>query len=311
MEDNAVMGGAQAWADDAAYLPPAVGELDPKALFSEDALRAIVRDPRFRDVAEALAAEASTNFQGLDAASRWLLKDLGRTAIYVGAFALYAFLGTLTQSGLIAALTASGVASRSRVISFVDRAIATGRLGMSPGPLPWTQRPLTPRPVFVEVLRDLLAGGLRAIGPIDPTVALAARSLSNDRTVAAAYVTLGRTSGAMRSLGAPPLPRIEFFMQRDGGLKVLQELLLDQDPGRARLLEDTRLSKTDIARRSGVSRIHLNTLLEDAEAAGLLTRVGRSRIVFDRALSDSYELWVAIQIQGARLIAETILAHET
>lgn len=311
MEDDAVAGAARTWADDTAHGAPSAGSLDPNALFGEDALRGVVRDPRLRGVAEALAAEASAHFQGLDGASRWLLKDLGRTTIYVGAFALYAFLGTLTQSGLIAALTASGVARRSRVIAFVDRAIATGRLAVAPGSSPWTQRPLIPRPVFVEVLRDLLAGGLRAIGPIDPTVALAARSLSSDRTLAAAYVTLGRTSGALGALGAPLLPRIEFFMQRDGGLKVLQELLLDQDPGRVRLLEAARLSKSDIARRGGVSRIHLNTLLADAEAAGLLTRVGHGRIVFDPALSDSYELWVAIQIQGARLVAETILAHET
>ena len=57
-----------------------------------------------------------------------------------------------------------------------------------------------------------------------------------------------------------------------------------------------------------MSRIHLDTLLEDAESQGLLVRAGRGAVTFDPALSDSYELWVAMQVQATRLVAEAVLS---
>jgi hypothetical protein len=311
MEDISARSIAEPSADLSPYRPEGVGSLDRGTPFREAALRAIVADPRFRAVAEASAAEATAQFQRLDGASRWLLKDLGRTSIYVATFALHAFLGSVTQSGLVATLVAQGVASRARVVAFVDRAIATGRLRVAPGSLPWTQRPLIPNAGFVDVLFDRLAGAFRVMGQIDTGIAAAADRMSNERIMAAAYVAIGRISATAEALGAPALPRMQLFMQRDGGLKLLQALLIRQAPDRDRLLESVSFSKTDVARDCGVSRIHLDTLLRDAEAAGLLTRVGRNGIIFDRALNDSYELWVALQIQGARLVAETILAFET
>jgi hypothetical protein len=289
----------------------APARLRPKVLFSETALRGVGRGPRFREVAEASAAEAIAEFQRLDPASRWLMKDLGRTSIYMAAYVLSALPGGLTLSGLIAPLVANRVANRGRIVAFVERALATGRLEVAPGPLPWTQRPLILRSAFVEVLRDRAVGALTIIGRVDPTCALAATRLSDDRALEVAYFKTAEITALVQTWGAPHLPRIEFFMTRDGGLKILQGLLLRQPSSRARLLEASTFSKTDLAKRCAVSRIHLDTLLEDAESEGLLVRAGRGAVMFDPALSDSYELWIAMQIQAARLVAEAVLAHET
>jgi len=291
--------------------PDAPWALSAKALFGEEALRAVTRGPRFRAVAEASTAEAMRHYRGLDVASRWLLKDVGRTSIYVAALALHALPGGLTMSGLTSAVVASGAASRGRVVAFVDYALAAGRLDIAPGSLPWTRRPLIPRPAFVDVLRDRLAGFLAVMGPLDPSLTHAAPRLSDNGVLVAGYLRIAQVAASMRALGAPRLTRIEFFLDRDGGMKVLQDLVGRQEPDRARLLEVATISRTQIAQACGVSRVHLNTLLEDAEAAGLLTRVGRNSIVFDPALNDSYELWVAMQVQVARLAADAVLRHQT
>ena len=289
----------------------APARLSPSVLFSEAALREVARGPRFRELAEASAAEAIAEFQRLDPASRWLIKDLGRTSIYVAACVLSALPGGLTLSGLIAPLVANRVANRGRIVAFVERALATGRLDVAPGPLPWTQRRLTPRTAFVEVLRDRAVGTLTIVGRIDRASALAATRLSDDRALEVAYLKIAEVTALMRTWGAPRLPRIEFFMTRGGGLKILQGLLLRQASGRARLLEEAKFSKTELAHGCGVSRIHLDTLLRDAGSEGLLVSTGRGAVVFDPALSDSYELWVAMQVQAARLVAEAVVAVET
>ncbi len=289
----------------------APARLSPRALFSEAALREVARGPRFREVAEALAAEAITDYQRMDPATRWLMKDLGRTSIYIAAYVLSALPGGLTLSGLIAPLVAGRVANRGRITAFVERALATGRLEVVPGPLPWTQRRLILRPAFVEALRDRAVGGLLTVGLIDPNSVAAAKRLSDDRALEVAYFKTAEITALMQTWGAPRLPRIEFFMSRDGGLKILQGLLLRQDSARTQLLEAATFSKTDLARSCGVSRVHLNTLLLDAEQEGLLVFAGRGGVAFDPALSDSYELWVAMQVQGARLVAEAVLAHKT
>ena len=286
----------------------APARLNPLVLFSEAALREVARGSRFREVAEASAAEAIAEFQRLDPASRWLMKDLGRTSIYVAAYVFSTLSGGLTLSGLIAPLVANGVANRGRIVAFVERAVATGRLEVAPGALPWTQRQLILRPAFVEVLRDRAFGALTIVGRSDPASALAATRLPEERALKVACSKTAEITALMRTWGAPRLPRIEFFMTRDGGLKILQGLLLSQPSSRVRLLEAARFSKTDLAKRCAVSRIHLDTLLEDAESQGLLVRAGRGAVTFDPALSDSYELWIAMQIQATRLVAEAVLA---
>ncbi len=311
MDDSAGASFAQVGLGDTGDSSQAPARLRPKALFSEAALREVARGPRFRGVAEASAAEAIAEFQRLDAASRWLTKDLGRTSIYVAAYVLNALPGGLTLSGLIEPLVANRVAKRGRIVAFVERALGTGHMEVAPGHLPWTQRRLLLCPPFVDVLRDRAVGALNTFGPLDPTSASAALRLSDDRILEVAYMKVAQITALAQSWGVPSLPRIEFFMRREGGLKILQGLLLRQSPGRARLLEAAVFSKTDLARSCGVSRIHLDTLLEDAESEGLLVRAGRGGVVFDAALSDSYMLWVAMQAQGARLVAEAVLAHGT
>jgi hypothetical protein len=197
------------------------------------------------------------------------------------------------------------------VAAFVDYALKAGRLEVAPGSAHWTQRPLIPSPEFFDVLRRRMAGAIRATSPLEPALEWAAERLADDSVLAAVHLRMAYVATNLTSFGAPKLPPIEFFMEREGGLKILQALIGRQDPVRARLLEVAVFSRTEVASECGVSRVHLNKLLEDAEAKGLLVRDGRARIVFDPALNDSYELWAALQVQATRLVAEATQRHKS
>ncbi len=285
--------------------------LDPQALFSDQAMRALTRHAVFRSVAEALAAEAIRHHEQSDAVSRWLLKDLGRSSIYAAALVLHGLPGELTTGGLISVVAAGGVVSRGRVISFVDHALRAGRVAIAPGSAPWTQRLLIPHPVFIDEFRQRVAGPLRAMSPLAPSLGRTADRLSDDSLLALVCWRGGQVATQAERLGARRLPTIEVFLHREGGMRVLQALLLRQDPTRERLLEVADLSRVHVARAAGVSRMQVNLLLKDAEALGVLAYDPGGRIHFHPSFNESYELWVAMQVQGARLIAETVLGHQT
>src|SRR5581483_5108036 len=106
----------------------------------------------------------------------------------------------------------------------------------------------------------------------------------------------------------PGGPLRQIFIARDGGMRILQQLMIGQPPGRRRLLEAAPLSRADLARRHRVSRTHISRLLGDAQAAGALRLEPPDRIVFSRAFSDEAEAYYAGLVQLVRLVAATLAA---
>ena len=90
------------------------------------------------------------------------------------------------------------------------------------------------------------------------------------------------------------------FLERDRGTSILFRLMLSQARPRPRLLMEAPISRSSLSREFEVSRIHVNRLLADASAAGLLTVPEPDRVVFSELLSDAVERMLAATLQLTR-----------
>lgn len=277
---------------------------DAGDLLCDAAVAQTRRHARFHAAAEAIAAHAVANHEALDAPSRWLLSDLGRTSLYWGAIMLDAGPGGLTAAALAQGSVAAGVCSRGRAIAFLQYAQTRGFLTAQAGGDPWLRRRLNPTPAFLAPLRAHFRGSVEAAAIVAPEVADALPILRTDGGVAAAVkVATQLNVSRPELLRNPGGPLRQIFIARDGGMRVLQQLMLNQAPGRARLLESAALSRAELARRHGVSRTHVNRLLNDAQTAGALTQPTRDRVEFSPAFSDEVEAFYAGQIQVLRVLS--------
>lgn len=284
-------------------------EVDEADLLSDDAVMRLRGHPRFQEAAEALASDILRRYEADDPAGRWLMKDLGRAALYLASVLLDGTPAGLTVGALAGAATAGEVCSRGRVLAFVQYALASGRFVLEPGPEYWVRRRLTPTALFIEPIRQRFCGGLDAAAIVAPEVAAALPRLARDSVVRQATSALALVVRSRPELHQNPGgPLREIFIARDGGSRILQHLMLSQTPGRARLLEAAPLSRSDLSRRYGVSRTHVNRLLADAEAVGALRLDGRDRVVFSPAFSDETEAYFAGQLQVQRAIAQVLMS---
>ncbi|THD59082.1 hypothetical protein [Phenylobacterium sp.] len=286
--------------------PIEVDELDP---LSDAAVARLRADPRFREAAESFAAEALREFERADEATRWLQKDLGRASLYMACAILDLAPEGLTVTGLAATAASAGVCSRGRVLAFIHYALDSGRLTLAAGPEPWIRRRLTLTPMFMDNMRQRLHGGLESAALVAPEIAAALPKLRSDAIVSRATAAVGFLLKARPELNRNPGgPLRQIFIARDGGMRVLQHLMLRQDPGRERLMQTAEISRADLSRRFGVSRTHITRLLADAEAAGALTLPAPEQVVFAPAFSDEVEAYCAGQLQVMRTIAQTLMS---
>ena len=131
-------------------------------LLTDAAVAQMIRHRGFRAAAEAHAAQSLASYRDDDDAGRWMVKDLGRSALCGGVIILDAMPKGLTASGLAAFAQATGVASRGRTFAFLQYALACERIIVAPGPEPWIHRRLVLTPAFVGPHRRRLKGRFEA-----------------------------------------------------------------------------------------------------------------------------------------------------
>ena len=275
--------------------------------FDRAALAVMCAHPRFREVAEGISGGMLAMAMGLDDVDRRMLKDIGRTTLYLLVLMAEPVFPALTVRDLCEFGVAVGAGSRGRVRAYMDYGLAHGRFELEPGEQPWTQRRLVVRPAFRRPVVDALIGVMERAGSAAPSLVAAADRLRAGLGIGAAIVGLQQLWISSAGLGVPRLPEIEFFLARDGAMTLLNDLSLRQDGGRAALLTAAPLRRRETAARIGISRGHLDRILKDAAAAGLLV-VGDGEVAFAPALSEAFALWSAIQLQALRRIAEAVLA---
>jgi len=104
---------------------------------SDSSLQAIRAAAGFRAVAGALACGVVELNASMDAPTRWITKDLGRTSLYVAAIIIQAILGRVSVQDLITAAHVNNICSRGRVLAFIDYTRAWGALRVPDGEAPW------------------------------------------------------------------------------------------------------------------------------------------------------------------------------
>jgi len=281
---------------------------DAAALVSEEAVTRLRARPGFRAAVERYTLETLNHSRGLDPAGRWMLADLGRTAIYITVVILDALPDGASAAAIAAISKDTGATSRGRVAQFIRFAQDAGEIGVPPGSEHWTRRRLILRTAFAERLRERAMVEARAIARIAPEVSSLADKLKDDPTY--------RRLLLMSAMLMPQDPYAEipgammFFLHRECGMRILQHLMLDQAQDRGRMLDSAPLSRNQLSQTYGVSRAHINRLFADAEAQGLVRLPTPRRVEFTPALSDDYELTLARVFQRYHAAYLATLATE-
>jgi hypothetical protein len=282
-------------------------EADEADLLSEAAVTRLRRHPRLWEACEYYAAGILAEHACQDAATRWLFKDLGRASLYLGSALLDSMPGGLTVAGLVEMAAQRGVCSRGRVLAFVHVALDTSRYILPPGDEPWIRRRLILTPAFIAPIRANLQTTVEATAIVAPEIAQILPRLASDALVQQTAVTLAMLLAMRPELVANQGgPFREIFVAREGGMRILQHLMLRQPRGRSRFLEAAPLSRAELARNHGVSRTHVNRLLAEAEAAGAVSFDGPNRVVFSPALSDETEAYIAGMLQVNRVVIQSL-----
>ena len=260
----------------------------PEPLTSAD-FAAVRGHPLFRETVRAHVAENRAHYAGLPTIERWMMSDLGRTALS-GASVCLAAVSRLTLAQLVASTLRTGASSRGRARFYLNRAIANG-LVFCDGPLT-PEAPLRVSERFVRVAGQVLDPGVPAVARLAPEVAPASALLDDMGFRYRMAVWLGLLVDTRPEMfpaaGAP----IHLFQARDGGWRMLEELILRQPPGSERLLGDCDVSGLALARASLCSRRHVARLFSDGEALGLMHHAD-GRLTVSQALSDDVELYYA------------------
>jgi len=287
---------------------PSLGDI--ATLLSDDAAAALRASPDFRAVAEQLIADSLANYRTLDAAGRWMLADIGRASLYAAAVILDAQPTGVSATMLTAAAEGNRASSRGRVAQFIRFAQDAGEIVVPPGSEAWTRRRLTLRPAFVDRLRRRSIADASVVSGMVPEIAPLVASLEDDATYRRFLTWAGVLATHERVVG--PATPVTMFLQRRSGMRILYHLALAQAPDRSRLLEEAAISRNQLSHLYEVSRAHINRLLADAEAEGLLSCPTPTRVVFSPALSEDFERTLAflIQINRAAFVATLATALE-
>jgi DNA-binding MarR family transcriptional regulator len=287
---------------EAAVLDRSAWLFEPDGPLSAAAVAALRDDPRLPQAIRTLTGGVLALYRGnrfLNA----LINDRGR--MLIGYLSLYLHEGALPDGrgagfsvGQLKALcAAAGVASPGRTGAMVAMMRMAGYIASAPAPDDRRRNILVPTEKLRLAHRDRWRYVAEAVRVVNPDAAAA--FMIGDAEFEAAYVrrTAGYFLDGLRVVDI--VPQLRLFFDRNAGLMILFSLLLAGEP------DDTVpparpvvISISAMAGRFGVSRVHVRTLLRDAEAAGLIERAGEngSRIVLRPELANAARTFVASTI---------------
>ncbi|MEW5687862.1 MAG: hypothetical protein AB1942_23350 [Pseudomonadota bacterium] len=268
------------------------------APFTPEAFAAVRAHPLFREVVETLAAENLDSYGRWTPAERWLFSDLGRAAMTGAAVVLDALQGCFSLAQLIQAARTNRTCSEGRVRHYVWRATANGFLEATP------DGGYRPSDAMHAIVKVTAATMVRAVGRLDPPLATAPlHDLAFRRRLS---LNIGLNTAARPDLFAGEDKPVLLFLARDGGTRMLEQLIIAQPAQRTRLFEAAVTSRRALAQRAFVSRIHVARLLADGADKGLLVPDGR-RVAATPQLSEDVERHYALVLEMARVSVRAAL----
>ena len=284
---------------EAAVLDRSAWLFEPGGPLSKAAVAGLCADPRFPQAIRTLTSGILALYRG-NRFLNVLINDRGRMVI--GYLALYLHDGAAPDGrgsgfgvGQLKALcTAAGIASPGRTGAMVAMMRMAGYIASASAPDDRRRHILVPTEKLRQAHRDrwrLVAEAVRVVYPD-----AAAAFMLGDPEFEAAYVrgTAGCFLDGLRVVDI--VPDLQLFLDRNAGLMILFSMLLAGE------LDDTvpparpvTISISGIAGRFGVSRVHVRTLLRDAEAAGLIERTGENsgHIVIRPQLANAAKTFIA------------------
>ncbi len=268
----------------------------------EARLATLMAHPRFGEAIGYVTREDLALFASLPTSRQWLLKDLYALSLALAAIMLQFLNGQVTTADLSGAATA-GTCSANRARGFVEKARALGLISFSPDERIWTIRPLTLNPSLTTTVLDMTKISLRGASMIIPEL----RDLASQIDVNHGFHQL-LAAGAMMSIAGSELfeeePQITFFTGRVGGGRFLESMTAARSHTPANREKAFALGRSKLAAAMGVSRIHLNRLLADAEERAYV-KVQAEGITLSTDCSHAYDHFMArlfeIAFQAATL----------
>jgi hypothetical protein len=281
-------------------------------MITPEAMADLRAHPDFCAAADDLVAASLREFAAADAAGRWMFRDLGRSSLYLACVGLDSSSEGLTAANLAAVARVSGIASRGRVMAFLRFAESAGEIVVPPGERPWTQRRLILHRRFIERFRRGNRIYADAVARLAPEMADLPARLDDDPFLQRFITAVGLASRVAAESGVAEQGEERIFLERDRGMSLLFRLLSSQPKRRARLLVEAPLSRSSLAREFDVSRAHINRLLADAEARGLLGCPTPDLVTFSEILSDAIErmIMLTLQITRAALLAASVAEEQ-
>jgi hypothetical protein len=238
----------------------------------------LISDPRLPGAIRVLAVnglKASANDKALDG----LCKDAGR--YFAGMLVVYLHATdqlTLPNLKAYCATTkllspgrARALLSYLRYLKFIDEVPAELRKGPTR---------YTATPALLTAWRSQLRAALQAACTIEPAVRIVLDRL-DDPDVFFTFIKI-QTNEMIDGIGSSDARRDDPFMRiivhRHAGARILLSLLAAADEFPP--AKPIPLSVSATAQRFGVSRIHVQRMLDEAQSGGLLSRTDRGEIVF-------------------------------
>jgi hypothetical protein len=139
-----------------------------------------------------------------------------------------------------------------------------------------------------------------------PEILPAVQAIADPRFHREFMARLGALSVARRDLFVGPEMPVVLFLYRDGGERILEQLIVSRPKDRARLLQQAPVSRSSLSRAAFTSRTHVRRLLEAGEAGGHMT-VAADSVTISPELSDDIERHFALVFEIARTVASQCL----
>jgi len=247
--------------------------------FAKEAVQAVRAHPAFSQAAREVAQGFVEHYQG-NRLLNTIVNDRGR--MLVGYFSIYLhFFGLpgehapgLTVSRMKKLCSDLGICSGGRAETMLILMRMFGHLETAPSAADRRTRYLVPSKRLLESVQVRWLMQFKAMAPVLPEIAPAIAAVRRPDFTAALIRRLAeRFLAGLRIIEHSP--GFELFADRNAGVMIAYSLLLAGERGDTfPPQKPVRLSISAVARRFGVSRVHVRTLLRDAEEQGYLRRSG-------------------------------------
>ncbi len=268
----------------------------------------ILAHPRFA-LARTAYVEAILGLYEYDPFMNRLLIEAGRSVIFFNVLCLHAAYDERDRATwptlqlLQRSVREFGVSSPRRVHDIVARFVETGYVRSHAAPSDRRAYILTPTEKMVAHDLAWLEAFYRPLEVMFPDPGYGP-PMRRDPAYRSAHRKIGTLlfSYAARLMAANP--GVMLFMGREAGMMILIKLV--QRAGEATGGAPRRFSFADVADRFGISRTHVRTTLQDAEAEGLV-RMSDGSVVLMPPLVSAFDRFVADTMAGHDLMFRTAM----